>query len=299
MQKLEFNLQNQLFGNEITEKLLSIRYNFQSINKTVIGPEWNTSLFRKEYRITPYTRIYLPISGEGFGEIKTNVLHFRPGFIYLIPPFCNHHVTSKTRLEKYWIHFNAMLPDNQVDFFNQIDFPWELPVTSMTHTIENFEILLRLQGNYPYMKYQPVGIDAIEARAVLNQILIPFLRKAFPLNLHPDKKEKRTIDILYYIEQHLHEHITLQMLSEKFQLNPTYISNFFAKNINVSLIRYLNSRRIEKAFFALTNGTEPVKLIAAQLGFDDPLVFARLFKRHVGMTPAEYRKKQNSEKTRK
>ena len=64
--------------------------------------------------------------------------------------------------------------------------------------------------------------------------------------------------------------------------------------MNVSLIRYLNSRRIEKAFFALTNGTEPVKLIAAQLGFDDPLVFARLFKRHVGMTPAEYRKKQNS-----
>lgn len=255
-----------------------------------LGPEWDTRLFRKDFRILSFSRIYLPVSGEGMGIMEDRQILFRPGHIYLIPPFANIQLKCTTHLEKYWIHFNVFVPGSELDLFNQIRCPLELPVEETSFYIQQIKILIRLQKGERYMKTQPRGLDKVEASCAMTQILLPFLRAGNTEPPSEDKYEKRLHAILYYVEQHLGEHLTLQHLSERFGLNSTYLSNYFAEKMGTPLIQYVNSKRVLKAIHALVNENTSVKEIASQLGYEDPLVFARLFKRRTGQTPAEYRK---------
>lgn len=56
-------------------------------------------------------------------------------------------------------------------------------------------------------------------------------------------------------------------------------------------LAYVQALRIEEAKQLLETGSEPVEEIARQVGYEDPASFRRLFRRLVGMSPGDYRRK--------
>ena len=58
-----------------------------------------------------------------------------------------------------------------------------------------------------------------------------------------------------------------------------------------SPLAYVQSLRIEEAKQLLETGSDPVEVVARQVGYEDTASFRRLFRRLVGMTPGEYRRK--------
>jgi transcriptional regulator GlxA family with amidase domain len=54
---------------------------------------------------------------------------------------------------------------------------------------------------------------------------------------------------------------------------------------------YLQLVRIAAARRQLEEGAPSVSRVAASVGWEDPAFFRSVFKRHVGMTPAEYRER--------
>ena len=56
-------------------------------------------------------------------------------------------------------------------------------------------------------------------------------------------------------------------------------------------LSYVQSLRVEEAKQLLETGSEPVEEVARQVGYQDPASFRRLFRRLVGMTPGNYRRK--------
>ncbi len=63
----------------------------------------------------------------------------------------------------------------------------------------------------------------------------------------------------------------------------------------MSPIDYLIKKRLEIARYLLTNTRYPVAEVAKQIGYDNPLYFSSLFKKHTGMSPTEYRKNYKRE----
>ena len=63
------------------------------------------------------------------------------------------------------------------------------------------------------------------------------------------------------------------------------------KYIGMNYSEYLTYVRIEAAKQMLTNSDEKISVIASQVGYDDQFYFNRLFKRTVGISPGEYRKR--------
>ncbi len=53
--------------------------------------------------------------------------------------------------------------------------------------------------------------------------------------------------------------------------------------------QYLTSLRCDAARKLLCSSEFSVKQIAARVGIDDPYAFSRVFKRHVGLSPQNYR----------
>lgn len=56
-------------------------------------------------------------------------------------------------------------------------------------------------------------------------------------------------------------------------------------------LAYVQSVRVEEAKQLLETGSAPIEEVARQVGYEDTASFRRLFRRQVGMTPGDYRRK--------
>ena len=73
----------------------------------------------------------------------------------------------------------------------------------------------------------------------------------------------------------------------------SYFTTCFTKKFGISPQEYIIKCRLEKAEKLLTHTEQPVREIAARVGYEDQLTFSRLFKRHYGAGPLAYRKQQD------
>ncbi|MGO4107677.1 response regulator transcription factor [Paenibacillus sp. YAF4_2] len=99
----------------------------------------------------------------------------------------------------------------------------------------------------------------------------------------------RIKEILAYIHHHFNQEISIQSLSEKFYLSPTYLSQLFKKEVGENFVEYLSRQRIQYACKLLAETDMTVSQIGEKCGFNDYFYFTRIFKRLNGMTPTQYR----------
>jgi AraC-like DNA-binding protein len=86
--------------------------------------------------------------------------------------------------------------------------------------------------------------------------------------------------------------LSLKELSQSLDVHPTYLSREFSKYFDdLSFGDYIRKIRIEKATQLLQNADYALSEIAYLTGFSDQSHFNRIFKKHMGQNPSEYRKK--------
>lgn len=86
--------------------------------------------------------------------------------------------------------------------------------------------------------------------------------------------------------------LSLKEISQSLNVHPSYLSREFSKYFdNLSFGDYIRKLRIEKALQLLNNPNYSLAEIAYLTGFSDQSHFNRIFKKHLGINPSEYRKK--------
>ncbi len=95
-----------------------------------------------------------------------------------------------------------------------------------------------------------------------------------------------------YINEHYAEPVTLNEVAEHTFVTTFYISRMFKKELGTSFVDYLNDIRIEKAKELLKDVKYKSYEVASLVGIQDPHYFSRLFKKHSGISPSEYREIQ-------
>jgi AraC-like DNA-binding protein len=99
------------------------------------------------------------------------------------------------------------------------------------------------------------------------------------------------VEIKELIQDHIDTNITLKELSQDLDINPAYLSREFSKHFdNLSFGEYIRKQRIEKAIEYLNTSTFSLTKIAYLTGFSDQSHFTRIFKKHTGKNPSDYRK---------
>ncbi|QUI21989.1 response regulator [Vallitalea pronyensis] len=108
--------------------------------------------------------------------------------------------------------------------------------------------------------------------------------------LYSSDKKILVKDIQLYIEKHLADQISNQILSEKFGLVPSYISTIFKSFTNTTLSEYIINKRVEKAKeLLLSDANLLAKDVAKLVGYTDPLYFSKVFKKKTGYYPSKYK----------
>ena len=97
--------------------------------------------------------------------------------------------------------------------------------------------------------------------------------------------------LIDWIEKNYAEKITLDAMAEVCGLTPKYLCAFFKKMTGYAPSEYVNRLRIEKACLMLSDGHSSITDAAFDSGFGELSYFSKLFRRYVGCTPSEYKKK--------
>jgi len=95
--------------------------------------------------------------------------------------------------------------------------------------------------------------------------------------------------VLYYIQQHSHENLTLDSVSKEMGVGRSHLSHLFSQKLNINFRRFLNAVRIEKACALLQDTPLSIKEVCYESGFANTRTFHRAFMDEQKMTPAQYR----------
>ncbi len=109
-------------------------------------------------------------------------------------------------------------------------------------------------------------------------------------------------DIIVKFEQLLDEYFQNQVaiteglpsvkyFADKACLSPNYFGDLIKKETGKTAQEYIQCRIIELAKERILEGVQTVSQVAYELGFQYPQHFSRLFKKHVGCTPNEYKQR--------
>jgi len=95
-------------------------------------------------------------------------------------------------------------------------------------------------------------------------------------------------DMAQYLQDNLHNNITLNELAQKFGYHPHYIINLFQEYTGMSPIQLLQKLRLEKAREYLEFTSMSISEISENVGLSLPY-FSRLFRAKEGMSASTYR----------
>lgn len=93
-----------------------------------------------------------------------------------------------------------------------------------------------------------------------------------------------------FVNMNLCNPITLKDVAKNMNVNASYLSAQFKREVGETLTDYIRSQRIRSALNLLNTTNTPIQDIAFQVGIDDISYFSKQFKRQVGMSPTQYRK---------
>ena len=237
-----------------------------------------------------YQLIYIS-SGKGHFSFHNNTpVVLDAGTMALLHPFEPQSYTyyGKDSPEIYWIHFTGTDIDKL--FLEHGLNPSENIFITGTDPgyAQLFEkIILELQLQKEYYE---------ESTALLfRQLLLTMARYIHETML--DKLSISSTEIIQavgYFHEHYRENINVEAYVESRYLSTSSFFRKFKLYTGMTPLQYLLDIRLSYAKSLLETTDYSIGEIAGLIGYDNALYFSRLFHKHVGMSPKEYRKRVNT-----
>jgi AraC family transcriptional regulator len=92
-----------------------------------------------------------------------------------------------------------------------------------------------------------------------------------------------------YLHAHFGERVSLEQLGQVVGVHPAHLSRMFRRYYRRSVGEYARELRLDRSVRELCDPGRTLAEVAAAAGFYDQSHFANAFKRHTGMTPAQFR----------
>jgi AraC family transcriptional regulator of arabinose operon len=101
--------------------------------------------------------------------------------------------------------------------------------------------------------------------------------------------DSRVAELMHWMRLHLSEPLSVELLARQSSLSPSRLAHVFREHAGTTPMRFVERLRVTRAQELLLGTDAPVKRIAVEVGFGDPLYFSHVFRKVVGRSPRAFR----------
>lgn len=250
-----------------------------------------------------FTEVVYVMAGNGMHMLDDDVSTIAAGDCFVIPVDCAHAFTDSAGMHIVNIMFDERLLT---------------PFKRDLYALPGYHALFTLEPTYRRQydsrgRLRPSISERMAITEVVNQMrtewtgqmpgyrlkvlalfiqLLTDLARSYERN--PGKPSAQLVQIgtvISQIEEDYAYPFTMRELAEIACMSERNLSRRFRECVGMPPIEYLNQRRIQRAAQWLRDSSRPIADIANAVGIDNSNYFSRQFKRIMGMSPGEYRRK--------
>lgn len=275
-------MSNQRFS--FTEKNIShLNFKLLYLAASKYEGEWLSNLHTHHF-----TELFFITKGKGEFQVEDKRFPVKENDVVIVNPHIEHTAYSgkEAPLEYVSISIEGMTFEFDKQFAGQnyalynceslkdsVSFLLKMLLNEAEEEIKDYEIICRN----------------------LAEILLIYLIRKQNLGMHQSldtKMSKECGAAKRYIDSNYMDNITLDLLAALTHMNKFYLVHSFTRYTGMSPINYLTQRRIQVATELLSSTDYSIAQIASSVGFSSQSYFSQVFRKALGMTPVQYRKKQ-------
>ena len=132
--------------------------------------------------------------------------------------------------------------------------------------------------------------SADEGQKLMGEMILSYCRL---VRRHNDNRYSPTVQkATTFIDSQLSGDLHLRRLAEELSVSPGHLCDIFHKETGRTVTQYVTDARMKAAANLLRSTQLQVQTVAQHCGIGDVNYFSKVFKRHFGVTPRQYREKQ-------
>lgn len=235
-----------------------------------------------EKRCDNINRLYFILDGKAYLHYNNKTVTLTPGKVYLIPANLTYSYNCDNFMEHIFIHFSMSI----------------IPQKDLLSGIQKI-----IDFNVPKSEFKSIKkmfyAENIKAAMFFKSYFYSLL---FTVISPYDKQISRDIilykqyHVLYdYITNNLYADTTVSDICKNTGYSQRHISYKFKTDTGQTIKAYITELLVDKLKYMLSFTDIPIKEIASQLHFNDEFYCSRFFKKHMNISPREYRKRNKVE----
>jgi two-component system response regulator YesN len=306
------------------ELVISVNYNsgtiaviFQGLKRDIILQSAKQALSKICSLISRYFNVNVFC---GIGEVVYGLMIINKSFLSACEAL-NYKIYEPGSYIKLYCDIPVSAKQNPKDFSKLISPLYSLNSAAiinifeeMVHSEPSLQNLLLIQQSYSQLisaisniqnKYNLIKKESIKdppdfselwSFTQLKQELLQYLKQVSKSagDTRTDVTNKKLIvDVLEYVKENAAGDINLNIVADKFERTPAYMSALFKKDTGMGFNEYVTDIRMNMAKKMLTDTSIPVGEVSSLCGYPNAKYFSVVFKNTFGTSPVSYR--QNSE----
>jgi AraC-like DNA-binding protein len=230
--------------------------------------------------------LIINLESEGKVVVDNQTFEFSSGQAILIFPYQFHHYLQVESKSINWLFITFELYDS-----------------SLIESLRNR--VTRISDNcYTYLSYllkQYLKRKLADRERTHIFLLTAIVLWELQQNFVRTKSQKALVRISLidkvnaYLWDNIGNKVKLPELAKKFMLSESHLRYLFRRKMGMSIGHYIQKLRANRARSFLINSDLNISEVAFRCGYDSLYTFSRAFKKNIGLSPREYRKKMLAE----
>lgn len=256
-----------------------------------VGIEDGTSTM-DQLHLSPWYLLMYFIDGEGNIKIKGEHYSIHPGDVFFITPEDLFHccIDPGTSHERLTLHIQPSFPSKfpcdtntlRAQFFCKA--PSNYIPSATAHNLHIDTIFTQLHQAIQRSGNAGDSLAVCKVIELMHSVIQANHTQPTVLNTQSPLIKK----VVQYLENHMTTPFDIQQIANHFNISQSHLSHVFKKHTGISLWNYVILQRIN-LFNRLISEGITAEEACYQAGFQNYSNFFRLYKRHMGITPKEYK----------
>ena len=251
-----------------------------------------------------FFELVLVKEGQGTQCINYNHYPYSKGSIFLLPPLKCHSFDIQQSSKFVFLKFtdsifknsnriaidrNEWFKESAYILSNYNQLPGDIIKNDLDR--QHLERLISMISEESRNGDESISLIVSLMMSVL-EILIRNIKKGSFNEISSTNTDERITKMLTYINEHIHksEQLKIENLASVFAMSPTYVSEFFRKQVNMPLREYIIKAKLKLVEIRLLNSDFTLTQIADDLDFTDVSHLSKTFKKYTGKSIRDFKK---------